>query len=321
MTIEAISPRTGTWPGLKRRMSKGRRAWQRLLQRDWRQFPISVGRWVIQPLPDRVYLTLGHFFYFGRWPDFRNPITFNEHIQEYMLRCRDPLLRTVTDKVTCREYVARNVGAQYLVPQLGVWDDAERVPLATLPRPCVIKPTAASGQVLLLRRGDPRPEDELRDIMRKWLRRDYSRLHREWCYRGLPRRIVAETMLHDEGSEQPPPDYKGYVIGGALRYFQVDRNRFGHHTRNLYSPDWKLLPLRFTLETHPPERAPAPLREMVQVAEELARPFEFLRVDFYVVEGRPYVGELTNYPGAGFEKFIPGRYAEVVGALWKRPGE
>jgi hypothetical protein len=319
VTIEVIRSRATTWPTFKHHVFvRARRALQRLVERDWRQFPISIGRWLIRPFPDRVYLTLGHLFYFGRWPHYRRPQTFNEHIQEYMLRCRDPLLQIAADKVASRAYIARRVGAHYLVPLLGVWDDADEVPLATLPRPCVIKPSAASGWVLLLKSDDSRPEEELREIMRKWLRRDYSRLHREWCYRGLPRRIVAEPMLLDAVTQQPPTDYKGYVIGGALRYFHVDRDRFTHHTRNLYSADWKLLPLRWTLENHPPEPAPAPLDEMVRVAEELARPFEFLRVDLYVVEGKVYVGELTNYPGAGFEKFIPGRYAKVIGSLWKR---
>jgi hypothetical protein len=313
--MEALSSRA-SWPGFATLISYGRRMWAECAH--WRKALVSLGRLLLRPMPDRVYLALGHLCYFGSWPNYANPRTFNEHIHEYMLRCRDPLLRVVADKVLCREYIKARVGPSYLVPMLGVWDSAEAVPLEELPRPCVLKPTSASGLVLLLKAADKRPPDELRRVLRGWLRRDYSLLHREWCYSGLPRRIIAETMLVEEATSAVPADYKAYVIGGAVRFFQVDRDRFAHHTRNIYAPNWATLPARWTLQKHASDPLPPQLSEMVRVAEELARPFEFLRVDFYVVGGKLYIGELTNYPGAGFEKFIPGAYANVIGAYWSR---
>jgi hypothetical protein len=318
MTVQDLSRRTRTTLNGGALMALGRRAWNQLVDRQWREVPLSLTRRLVSPLPDRAYLTLGHFAYFGRWPNYENPRTFNEHIQEYMLRCRDPLLRVAADKIRCREYIASRVGAKYLVPLLGVWDDPESVPLDTLPRPCVLKQSAGSGMVLILRTGDNRPAEELRPILRGWLKRDYYKVHREWCYSGLPRRILAEVMVSNRGSQQVPTDYKAYVIGGSVRYFHVDQGRFERHTRNLYGREWELLPVRWTLERHRPEPAPTRLKEMIEVAEVIARPFEFLRVDCYEIDGKLYVGELTNYPGAGFEKFIPGAYANVVGAYWTR---
>jgi hypothetical protein len=321
VTMEALSERTAPEPAFGVLISRGRQLWEELARRPWRQAPISLARALVRPLPDRTYLALAHLCYFGSWPDYDYPRTFNEHIHEYMLRCRDPLLKVATDKVLCRSYITAHVGSSYLVPLLGVWDDADAVPLETLQRPCVLKPSAASGLTLMLRAGDDRRPAQLRRVLRGWLRRDYSRLHREWCYVGLPRRIIAETMLIDATSGGVPPDYKAYVIGGAVRFFQVDRARFStHHTRNLYGPRWETFPARWTLENHALDPAPPCLAEMVTVAEELARPFEFLRVDYYVVDGHLYIGELTSYPGAGFEKFIPASYAHVMGAYWKRPG-
>jgi len=321
VTMEALSGRTAAWPNFGALIAHGRRLCLQLAHRSWRQAPISLARLLVRPLPDRTYLALGHLCYFGTWPNYAEPHTFNEHIQEYMLRCRDPLLRVAADKIMCREYITARVGAMYLVPLLGVWDSAEAVPLDTLPLPFVLKPSAASGLVLMLRAGDTRHPADVRRILRGWLRRDYSRLHREWCYAGLPRRIVGETMLIDETSNCVPADYKAYVIGGAVRFFQVDRGRFTHHTRNIYGPKWETLPARWTLQKHAPDPTPPQLAEMTAVAEELARPFEFLRIDYYIVDGKLYIGELTNYPGAGFEKFIPSTYADVIGAFWKRAGE
>lgn len=307
------------------RLQEAARVWRQrlrrqLVERDWRLLPVSIGRVLLRPFPDHVYLRLGFRLFHGYWPDYRNPASYNEKIHAYMLRCRDPLLRIPADKIATRQYVAERVGADLLVPLLGVWDRPEDVPLATLPRPCVLKPTAASGMILILRQGDSRSDSELRDTMRYWLRKDFSKLHREWCYQGLPRRLLAEQLLGDE-SGPLPADYKVYVFGGDVRYIQVDRGRFGRHTRNIYDKHWQPLPARWSLENHAPDPRPHCLQRMIDVALELARPFEFLRVDYYVVADRLYLGELTNYPGAGFERFIPAEYSLVMGAYWPRPGE
>lgn len=296
-------------------------SWRRQLATVFARLPkrphLTVARLATRPLPDRWYLALGHLAYFKRWPNYTTPRTINEHIQAYMLRSRDPLLKIAGDKMRTREWIARMLGEAYLVPLLGVWDDARAVPLETLPRPCVLKATAGSGMVRIL--GARTSAEELRaaraDIAR-WLRRDYSRFHREWCYEGLPRRVMAEIMLRDEHGDVPA-DYKAYVIGGRLRFIQVDRGRFGHHTRNLYSPQWSLLPVRLTIDNHALDPPPPRLAEMIRIAETLAEPFEFMRTDFYVVGDQLYVGELTNYPGAGFEKFIPHAFALELGQMWR----
>ena len=318
--MHALPVRAGAWARIGALVAHGSRLWFALAHRSWRQAPVSFARRLLRPFPDRVYLALGHLCYLGKWPNYANPRGFNEHIQEYMLRCRDPLLRVTADKILSRSYITTRVGPSYLVPLLGAWDSADAVPVERLPRPCVLKPSAASGLVLMLREGEEHDANELRRVMRGWLRRDYSRLHREWCYIGLPRRIIAETMLIDESTGSVPADYKAYVIGGSVRFFQVDRGRFGHHTRNIYGPNWEPLPARWTLHPHAPDPVPPQLAEMVAVAEELARPFEFLRTDYYLAGDKLYIGELTNYPGAGFEKFIPASYSNVIGAYWQRPG-
>jgi len=294
-------------------VSDARLLWQRI--RHPHRLDLYVARILGRPLSDRRYLELGHMLYFGRWPDFDRPRTLNEHIMAYMLRCRDPLLQMASDKARARKYIAARAGAEYLIPLYGTWRNAEDVPLDSLPRPCVLKPTAASGAVIFLHEGEPLHVANTRAAMRRWLRRDYSRFHREWSYQGVPQMIMAERlMLQSDGSV--PPDYKLWVIGKKVRLIHVDQGRFTHHTRNLYLPDWQPAPARLTLENHAPDPRPACLEEMIDIAEKLAQPFEFLRVDCYVIDGRPYVGELTNSPGAGFERFMPSSFATTLGSYW-----
>lgn len=272
-----------------------------------------LGAW----LPDRWYLAIGYRVYFGTWPDYDRPRTLNEHIHAYMLRCRSPLLHIAADKALTREHVAHAVGPQYLVPALGLWPNAASVPIEMLPRPCVLKPTVGSGQVLFLRLDEDINVCQTRLTLQRWLDTEYGRMNREWCYDRLRGKVIAETLLTDEHGDVPA-DYKLYVIGGAVRFIQVDRGRFCRHTRNLYDTDWQLLPARLTLPNHAPDPCPVPLAEMIAITLRLAQDFEFLRVDCYVVDGRVYVGELTNYPGAGFERFIPHSFALELGAHWRR---
>lgn len=308
MPVSAPTRPIGLLPRLRHLLSR---------LRGIRRPDLLVARRIGTLLSDRHYLAIGYRWYFGAWPDYDQPQTINEHIHAYMLRCRSPLLHVAADKALTREHVARTVGAQYLVPILGLWRSAAEVPLETLPRPCVLKPTVGSGQVMFLKPGQTLDHCQTRLTLQRWLDTDYARVNREWCYAGQHGKIIAETLLADEHGGVPA-DFKLYVIGGAVRFIQVDRGRFCRHTRNLYDLDWQLLPVRLTLPNHAPDPRPEPLDEMIRLTLALAKDFEFLRVDCYVVDGRVYVGELTNYPGAGFEKFLPHSFALKLGACWRR---
>ncbi|MEY2876066.1 MAG: hypothetical protein RLZZ373_3437 [Pseudomonadota bacterium] len=308
---------TTSSPAPARLLSRARHLVSRLLR--IRRPDLLLARRLGARLSDRHYLAIGYRLYFGEWPDYDRPRTVNEHIHAYMLRCRSPLLHIAADKALTRDHVARTIGRQYLVPALGLWADAASVPVDSLPRPCVLKPTVGSGQVLFLQPGGDINRCQIRLTLQRWLTTEYSRVNREWCYDRLRGKIIAETLLADEHGDVPA-DYKLYVIGGAVRFIQVDRGRFGHHTRNLYDTDWRLLPARLSLENHAPDPCPDCLAEMVDITLRLARCFEFLRVDCYIVGGRLYVGELTNYPGAGFERFIPHAFALELGAHWSVSG-
>jgi hypothetical protein len=285
-----------------------------------RQWHVALLRALGRPLSDGAYLRLAHWLYYRRWPDYQRPCTLQEHIQAYVLRCRDPALVTLADKVAMREHLTRTLGPGYTVPLLGMWQHASEVPLAQLPYPLVLKPSHLSGRVLLLDAHRPLDEQRLRRRMHAWLRRDHSHVNREWFYAQVPHRVIAEPMLHDGGGHVPQ-DLKAYVIGGRVRYFQVDDGRFERPTRNLYGPDWRMLPVRTSLPRHAPDPAPAALARMVEIAEQVAAPFEILRVDFYLQGDRVLIGELTSTPGAGFGRYYPREFGEQLAAHWVLPAQ
>jgi hypothetical protein len=280
------------------------------------QWYVSLLRALGRPLPDELYMRVAHWLYYRRWPDFDHPRTLQEHIQAYVLRTRDPALVMLADKIAVRHYIARTLGStQHSVPLLGCWQHEDEVPLATLPYPMVLKPSHLSGRVLLVARHREGDEHKLRARLRSWLRKDHSEINREWFYSQVPRRVLAEPLLRDQHGNVPP-DIKAYVIGGRVRYFQVDSGRFTRPTRNLYAPDWTLLPARTSLPRHAVDPAPRALQTLVELAERLAAPFEFLRVDFYVPQDQVLIGELTSSPGAGFGRFYPPSFSEGLASHW-----
>jgi hypothetical protein len=281
-----------------------------------RQWLVSLLRLLGRPLPDEWYVRIAHWMYYRQWPDFDHPRTLQEHIRSYVLRTQDPALVMLADKVAVRDYITRTLGsAEHNVPLIGCWSREDEVPLAALPYPLVLKPSHLSGRVLLLARYRASDEPKLRARLRSWLHMDHSRVNREWFYSHVPRRVLAEPLLRDPQGDVPP-DIKAYVIGGRVRYFQVDSGRFTRPTRNLYAPDWSLLPARTSLPRHPIDPMPETLPTLVEFAERLAAPYEFLRVDFYALRDRVLIGELTSSPGAGFGRFYPPSFSETLASHW-----
>lgn len=280
--------------------------------RDWGEIAL---RSLLRPFSDALYLRVAHRRYFGRWPDLARPRTLHEHIHSYLVRAHDPRLVILADKVRVRDYIAQQVGEGHTVPMVGQWDHAADVPLETLPFPVVLKPSHASGRVLMLHAAAQVLPGAHRRLLDKWLAQDYSRVNREWFYHHVPHRIVAEPMLFgaDGGI---PADCKAYVIGGRVRYFQVEHGRFMRPTRNLYSPQWQLLPVRGGCPRHAPQPPPPDLLRMIELAQRLAEPFEFLRVDFLLAHDGLRISELTSSPGAGFGRFYPASFGTEMGHRW-----
>jgi hypothetical protein len=266
------------------------------------------------------------------------PVSFQEKVRYKMLADRRPLLTTFADKLAVRDYVASKVGAGILTDLYLVTDDPGVLATAELPREHVIKPTHASGACVVVADFAP-PEaalpgspngfsgqlvqpgnlstDRLIDLCEHWLARGY-RLHEEWCYRNVPRRIIVEELLGGGGGV--PYDIKFSVFHGRVRLIQVELGRFDGHARNFYSPEWERLDV--SVRKYPPGTdvaRPAALDEMLRIAELLGGDTDFVRVDLYCIGPRIVFGELTNYPETGRMEFVPPEFDRELGRWWTPP--
>jgi len=259
---------------------------------------------VVYSLPDEFFARVIFFRRLGYIPHLRRPRSFNEKLQWLKLRDRSPFRAMAADRIKVRDYVAQHAPEFRLIRQLWVGDDLTEAIWQSLPGSFVLKATHGSGFVFVCY--DKHNED-FEMVRRKalgWLATDYARLFREWPYAHLARFLVAEELLRDTNSEVPP-DFKFFCLNGRVTFVQVDLDRLEHHTRNLFARDFSKLDVTYVYAHGADIYRPARFADAVAVAERLAAPFDFIRVDLYLLDEAIYFGEMTCFPEAGFGRFTP----------------
>ena len=270
-------------------------------------------RWAKQNLPTGPLLdnTLNYLWAWNLleyWPKLMEPRSLNEHFLANKWRFRGDmdLARRVTDKAEFKEWLKGIPGGMDLViPTIGVYDSVEEIRGFAFARGTILKPTHMSGYSIVFAEDRALDEPELEKVGR-WLRRDYYRNSREPNYKGLRKRMICEPLLRDEDGNLPM-DFKFLMIGGRTLMVQVDLDRFGDHTQQYYSPDWRLLDFAQVYPRNPvPLDRPAQLSAALDTATALAQEFPLCRVDLYLLpEGAIKAGEITFFPHSGSRPFSP----------------
>lgn len=275
-------------------------------------------------LSDEEFLKKYYRAVFHKELNLDNPETFNEKLQWLKLYNRKTEYTMMVDKYKVRQYVADTIGEQYLIPLLGVWDAPEDIDFDTLPEQFVLKCNHNSGLGMCICKDKNKLDiQKVKRALKRGLEQDYYLTRREWPYKDVPRKIIAEKYMSD-GSSEELNDYKLMCFNSKVKTTFVCSNRFSKDGLNVtfYDTDWKRMP--FERYAHPASKTeiakPKTYDEMVALAERLAQEMPFLRVDFYEIKGKPYFGELIFFPASGFEKFNPESWDKTLGDWIKLPG-
>lgn len=257
---------------------------------------------------------------FGSFPWLWTPRSFNEKILSKKLFDRHPLRPRVADKYAVRCYVHERLGPKeaedILVPVHQVVDRVEDLSFSSLPDAYVVKATHGSGWNVIVRENETPDPGRIREQCRRWLASTYGQDRLEWVYARIePRLLVEQMLVTDEG--EIPADVKFFVMNGSVELIQVDTDRFQGHERTLYRPDWTPLDVELEHPRGPVTEPPENLDRMRHLAKQLADPFDFIRVDLYEVESSVFFGELTSFPGSGFERFDPPSFDLELGERWE----
>ena len=278
----------------------------KLLKSNRSEFLASVVQHFFGWLPDAIYLKLLYRFKMGHRLDLKNPKTFTEKLQWLKLYNRKPEYTKMVDKYAVKDYVSGIIGPEYIIPTIGVWNKPEDIDWDSLPNQFVLKTThgGGGGGVVICKDKETFNNDEAIVKLNHSLKADIYRGFREWPYKNVPKRIIAERFMTSEqsGDTESLLDYKFFCFNGKVKFYKVDFGRFVEHHANYYSPEGNLLPFGeqgLEPDFNYPIKLPSNLDEMISIAERISQGEPFLRVDLYNINGKIYFGEITFFPGSG----------------------
>lgn len=265
---------------------------------------------------DKLYITLQYRLTMGQWPDLDNPMTFNEKLQWLKLNNRKPEYTTMVDKYAVKDYVAKVIGERYIIPTLGLWNKPEEIDWNLLPEQFVLKCTHDSGGLVICKDKYKLDKEAAIAKIKKSLSTDYYKMGREWPYKNVQRRIIAEQYLEPDALTHDLPDYKFFCFHGVVKMVYVATGRQEGVSRiDFFDNNFKHL--QITQGQHQnalitPVK-PKHYDEMLQLAEKLSQNIPHVRVDFYEVNNRVYFGELTFFSQNGTAPFHPEEWDYRIG--------
>lgn len=269
---------------------------------------------------DRLYLKVYYYLHTGEHLHLDNPITFTEKTQWLKLHNTKPICTQMADKYAVRQLVSDSIGEDYLIPLLGVWDSFEEINFDQLPQRFVLKTNHDSGSVVICKDKEKLDKEAAKKKLTKSLKNNYFWAGREYPYKNIKPCIIAEAFMENEG-EEGLSDYKFFCFGGKpeILFFASDRfNKEGENTKfDYYDMELNHLPIRS--RGHNNKNLVIPMteqfKEMKRLAAKLSTGFPFLRVDFYLINGKVYFGELTFHHDGGVVPFIPEEWNVKLGSM------
>ena len=282
---------------------------------DYR-FLVSAGRGWLGNLCPEQFLKRMYLIKMGKELNLENPTTYTEKLQWLKLYDHRPEYTTMVDKYAVKQYVSDSIGEQYVIPMLGVWENADDIDFNTLPDKFVLKTTHDSGALVICKDKNTLDIKAARKKLNYFLKRHYYDCNREWPYKNVKPRIIAEVYMEDSTYKELR-DYKFFTFGGEPKvlYIAQGRGRGEPTVADFFDMDFNHLP--FTIDhdmaqTTPPK--PECFEEMKRLAAILSQGTPQLRVDFYEVDGKVYFGEMTFFHCSGFDGFHPEEWDTIFGS-------
>jgi len=272
---------------------------------------------------DEKYIKTLYRWGLGRKLNLDNPKRLSEKLQWLKLYNRQPLYTQLVDKYQVKEYVASKVGAEYIVPLLGVWNHFDEIDFSKLPNQFVLKTTHDSGSVIVVKDKQSFDTAAAKERLERSLNHDFYKGGREWPYKNVPRRIIAEEYIPSLGHPDSV-EYKITCMNGEAKFVTFCKGPahtdLSLRTNDHFDKDFKRLPFYvYYKNSDCVFEKPKTWDKMIEISEILAKDIPYVRVDFYNLGERIYFGEMTFFTWAGFMKFNPDEWDEILGSWLELP--
>ena len=278
-------------------------------------------RWFV---PDKLYLKFLFRDKMGYCLNLTSPKTFSEKLQWLKLYNRRSEYTTMVDKAAVKDYVARIIGPEFIIPTIGIWNRPEEIDWDNLPNKFVLKTTHGGGNtgVVICRNKSTFNRQEAIKKLKSSLKSDIYKRWGEWPYKNVPKRVIAEEYIGLDSDTTDLCDYKFFCFNGTPKFCQVISGRGIKMCIDFFDRAWNHQPFHepknFPFADVEPQK-PQNIESMWKAAEILSKDMAFVRIDFYDVNNRIYFGEITFYPTSGMGGFEPENYDKVIGDMIKIP--
>lgn len=276
---------------------------------------------------DRKLIQKRYKSVFGKTLNLDNPTTLTEKMQWIKLYQKESIRTICADKYEVRNYLREKFGEKYLIPLLYQTDNYRDITKEVIPDcNCILKANHDCGHYLIIRNKDEVDIETLRENCRFWLNTNYYDVTREFQYKNIKPRIIIEKLLETKEGKIPN-DYKFHFINGEFQFVYVSYDREGVNDRCTYDEKWNRLPFLWvpantykkTMNTTDVPK-PASFDKMMEFGKIIAKDFDYVRVDYYDVDGHLYFGEVTLIHGAGHDTFFPEKYDKLFGEKLRLKG-
>lgn len=291
-----------------------------VLDKDYRVV-VLTGAGKLSNMSDEDVIKHKYYYHFGKKLDLKNPITYTEKLQWLKLYDRRSEYKEMVDKLAAKEFVRNRIGEEYVIPTLGVWNSPDEIDFNSLPNQFVLKCTHDSGGLVICKDKSTLDIEKAKQKLKACLKRDYYLIHREWVYKDVPRKIIAEMYMED-GADGELRDYKFFTFAGEPKvlYIAQGRGNSEETTADFFDMEFNHLDLTIDHEMSKViPTAPKNFELMKKFASILSKNTPQLRVDFYEVNGRVYFGEMTFFHCSGFAAFNTEEWDRIFGNLIELP--
>lgn len=278
----------------------------------------------LKKMSDEKYLKLVFKDRMGYPLDLENPRTFSEKLQWLKLYDRKPIYTTMVDKYEVKKYVADAIGEEYIIPTLGVWESFDEIDFDELPEQFVLKCTHDSGGLVICRDKSKLNKAAAKEKIDRCMKRNYYWANREWPYKDVKPRIIAEQYMEDKETAELR-DYKFFSFDGETKamFIATERASETEETKfDFFDMDYNHLDFR---NGHPNATVlpakPQNFELMHTLADKMSVGIPQVRIDFYEVNGRVYFGEMTFFHWSGLKPFEPAEWDRTFGDWIKLPNK
>lgn len=280
---------------------------------------IAIAKWLGKNHP-KTLVKIRHLVRFRKRLNLNNPKTLNEKIL-YLSLCTDTSEWTrLSDKYSVRKYVESCGLNENLVKIYAHWVNEQNIDLRNLPNSFVIKSVQGCGDIILVKNKEDIDGNSIREKLKPMLSERYGALEGGKHYLRINPAIIVEELLPIENG-QSLTDYKIWCFNGIPKFILTCSNRFkGGVFLGSYDTEWNYRPndMIFSKE-HPEEKSPLPkpinFDKMLEIAEQLAKPFPCVRVDLYNINGKIYFGEMTFTSLGGLMDYYTDDFQKIAGSM------